>query len=486
MRYERRMQAVIVLLLTILVAPRCISASETADAISLAAGGASLTHAALSFIVPNPVTPVTSFIYGCVGFGATIYGFVTDPPPLGAPVISQVVAGPATDFNHATGEYEASGAPLTEAPAGRVVSLQGTNFSFVQRENVVLFNGKAVPTSILASNTLVSTLVPRVEGPLPAVVQLQIVVNGVPSAPVSFTILPPPSTGGPSTETWMGQAKTLSQRTRDFDWEALMDIEAPDLTASERAMALFGAQQMVRGSQRTLLRLTQFESRLAQDPALRTLADAVMGINPEIQALTLAALNALGTPTGPPSIAISDTQPPTISLTATRTGPPMEIDSTVQDTGTGLSEVSVLRAENVTVDIPPFTPGTTGPVVVTATKVDPAKPARVDLLCMDNSCNDATGDPIVNLTLRERGKPVEEVFSGIPQEEGKVTLVNGNPGVTNLLVTVNQARFRVAALRGNETRTLDVSQAMIEGERNTITLTASGKPGGEVTVLIHD
>jgi subtilisin-like proprotein convertase family protein len=44
---------------------------------------------------------------------------------------------------------------------------------------------------------------------------------------------------------------------------------------------------------------------------------------------------------------------------------------TVQDTGTGLATIRVTAAENVNVTVPTFTPGTTAPVVVTGTLIDP-------------------------------------------------------------------------------------------------------------------
>lgn len=484
MKQERRIKAIVALLVFTLTATPAW-ASETASAVSFGATSAGLTHATISLVFPNPVSTVAGFIYACISLGAAAYDQVTDPPPFGAPVINQVVTGPATDFDRAAGEFIASGTPLTSAPVGRIVSIKGSNFSFVQRENVVLFNGRVAPTSPLASNTLISTVVPPVQGPLPAVVNLQVIVNGVPSAPVGFTVLPLP-TGGPSAEAWIAQAKSLSQRTRDFDWVGLLDIEAPDLSQAEREVALAGAKRMVRGAERSLVRLAQIEERLARDPNFNSAVKAVLGVNPEVQSLASDALELLGTPQGPPSITTSDLQPPSIKLTASRPGPPAQVDITVQDTGTGLSDIGILHAENVTVSIPQFPFGTTSSVVTTATKVDSSKTSRVELISLDEDCNESTGDPIITLVLREKGKPVEALFTNLPKEEGRVTIANGHPGVTNLLVTVNGARFRTAGLQDNETMTIDVSTAMVEGGHNNISLTASGRPGGSATVVIHD
>ena len=93
---------------------------------------------------------------------------------------------------------------------------------------------------------------------------------------------------------------------------------------------------------------------------------------------------------------------------------------------------------------------------------------------------------MITLVVRERGRPATATFSGLPRAESKVQVLNGTPGIRNLLVTVNGVRFRLAGLRDGEERSLDVSSAMRPGDGNVIALAAEGKPGGSATVVIHD
>ncbi len=78
--------------------------------------------------------------------------------------------------------------------------------------------------------------------------------------------------------------------------------------------------------------------------------------------------------TAPLSVVLPDTTAPACAVTARRAGPPKQLDLTAQDTGSGLASITVISISNGTVNVPPFTPGTTSPVVVTATKTDQTKP----------------------------------------------------------------------------------------------------------------
>lgn len=94
---------------------------------------------------------------------------------------------------------------------------------------------------------------------------------------------------------------------------------------------------------------------------------------------------------------------------------------------------------------------------------------------------------VVNVEIsRDTGKPVAHTFTGIPNAKSKVTVYNGNPGITNVALTVNEKRLEMAGLKDGEERTIDVSSAMVAGNNNTIILESRGKPGGNAVVLIHD
>ncbi|MGH2935416.1 MAG: hypothetical protein ACRDL2_13015 [Gaiellaceae bacterium] len=90
----------------------------------------------------------------------------------------------------------------------------------------------------------------------------------------------------------------------------------------------------------------------------------------------------------------TDTTAPACMLTATVTGPPKQIQVTVQDTGSGLATVTVTTSANATTVVPPFTPGSTDPLVVTSTKVNPTTSSSLALTVKDVAGNTTHCDPV--------------------------------------------------------------------------------------------
>ncbi len=84
---------------------------------------------------------------------------------------------------------------------------------------------------------------------------------------------------------------------------------------------------------------------------------------------------------------VPDNTPPTCAVSAVRAGPPKQLDLTAQDTGGGIATITVVSVSNGTVSVPEFTPGTTSPVVITATKTDQSKPTvfNVDVTDVDGN-----------------------------------------------------------------------------------------------------
>jgi len=64
-------------------------------------------------------------------------------------------------------------------------------------------------------------------------------------------------------------------------------------------------------------------------------------------------------------------------------GPPAQLEITFQARH-GLVEILVTRSENADTVVPPFIPGTTEPLVVTATKIDQSQPARMAIRTTDS------------------------------------------------------------------------------------------------------
>ncbi len=151
----------------------------------------------------------------------------------------------------------------------------------------------------------------------------------------------------------------------------------------------------------------------------------------------------------------------------------------------GLQSVEPIIAENVSLSGLPIMVGTTNPVQVLATKVDPSIRSRIELRACDPvQC--LLCDPVLTLTTRDTGKPVREVIADLPEAESKVTVRNGTPGLRNLLIEVNGESFKINGLKDGAELTIDVASAMLPGEVNFISLTGRGNPGGQAAVMIHD
>jgi hypothetical protein len=73
-------------------------------------------------------------------------------------------------------------------------------------------------------------------------------------------------------------------------------------------------------------------------------------------------------------------------------GPPTQDELTIQDTDSGLASIVVTQSDNADTPVPPFTVGTTDPVVVTSTKIDQSRPAHVTLVVTDVAGNVTTCD----------------------------------------------------------------------------------------------
>jgi hypothetical protein len=84
---------------------------------------------------------------------------------------------------------------------------------------------------------------------------------------------------------------------------------------------------------------------------------------------------------------LEDNTPPTCNVTSIIPGPPSEVEFTVQDVQSGLKEIIVVSENNVDVNVPNFTQGTTAPVPVTATQIESALEFNFALECVDMQDN---------------------------------------------------------------------------------------------------
>ncbi|MGE3109965.1 MAG: IPT/TIG domain-containing protein [Phycisphaerales bacterium] len=269
-------------------------ASQTASVISLSTGAIGLWHGVISLAAPNPVTPITGLIYGAISVGAGVYDQCVDPPPQGAPTIVSIHAGPPQDRTQDPYEFVLPGPPISSAPAGRILTVRGTNFSMVHGENRVFFDGVESVTGAMSTNQTLVTAIPLSNlGALPRQVSVVIQVGGVPSQPFVLNVQPPPSPGNAATRV-RAKLSQLSGLVGNFDWNGLIDIENPGITPEERQCALGGADDMVNGAGDSLDDLGGFQNLLDTNAGFRMAAEQSLAANPEIETLVDDALAGLG------------------------------------------------------------------------------------------------------------------------------------------------------------------------------------------------
>jgi hypothetical protein len=178
-----------------------------------------------------------------------------------------------------------------------------------------------------------------------------------------------------------------------------------------------------------------------------------------------------------------DDTPPVCELIEVNPGPPVTLKVFTQDTGSGLNQIIVLKSNNATVNIPSFTSGTNNPVIVTATKNIANRSSTVQLKVIDVAGNSTICDPVIEIKVRETGKPVSTSISGTADGD-EVIVINGEPGLKNLEIVVNGQKFSVTSLGDGEMTVIDVSSVVQYGSYATYELTAAGKPGASAQVVI--
>ncbi|HEV7518098.1 MAG TPA: hypothetical protein VGR07_17500, partial [Thermoanaerobaculia bacterium] len=198
-----------------------------------------------------------------------------------------------------------------------------------------------------------------------------------------------------------------------------------------------------------------------------------------------------------------DTTPPICVLNAVRNGPPTQIDIKVQDVGSGLASIVVTKSNNADTPVPPFTVGTNGSLIVTATKIDQSQRSQVELTVTDLAGNSTVCDPILALLVRQPGKQEIQNFADVPSEEHILTIYNSKPGLANIEVWVNvgsadsncigncednradNKKYKLN-LRDGQTATLDLGKSMKPGSKNTVSIRVNGRPGSSANMMLWD
>jgi hypothetical protein len=218
---------------------------------------------------------------------------------------------------------------------------------------------------------------------------------------------------------------------------------------------------------------------------------------------------------------------PTVTLATVIAGPPKQIVLSLQSPG-GLTAVFVNTppTTNATVPIIAVDNGSTQPMGVTATKIDQAAQAVVELTVIDLCGHTTVFDPVsatitipaskfrryaseFNFNHREVARfnasefnfnhgdvarfDAEAInfnhwekasFDGIGRTEGMVLLQNATPGVELLVISVNGSQFSTH-LSDGETKKIDISSALFHGA-NTVRVAVSGHPKSSVDLTIYD
>jgi len=266
--------------------------AEIANSVAYAASALAVTHGVLDSEVNNPVTGLTVILYDCLAREANQFVGAPEPPFEVPPVVRVVIAGPATGRSRQTYELTSQSSPLTEAPAGRVISLVGSQFSAVKEQNLVKIDGQPVQFSALSSGTLLTTAVPFIHHSFPAQVEVQVLVRGVPSRPVKLTIIRPPRVPeAPSilAKRLLQKQYLLASRIQAVPWEELAATGKP----TSRMQRLTAADKINQCARDLSVQLNAFDTKLNEDARFLEVHEIVLHVSPEVETLVDEALEKL-------------------------------------------------------------------------------------------------------------------------------------------------------------------------------------------------
>ncbi len=185
----------------------------------------------------------------------------------------------------------------------------------------------------------------------------------------------------------------------------------------------------------------------------------------------------------------ADTTPPACVLTAVGINSQTNqkyIQVRVQDTGSGLGQIQVTRASNMSVAVPTFQVGTTAPLTVVATRIVQTQSATLVLRVLDAAGNATTCDPVMtDLVVGADGRPALQPLADVSATDHYLLIQNDHQGLSSVEAIVNGYHFSVAGLTGDETRHADVASAL-RTSGNLVLLTGMGAPGASALVLFSD
>ena len=188
-----------------------------------------------------------------------------------------------------------------------------------------------------------------------------------------------------------------------------------------------------------------------------------------------------------------DFDPPSCVLDVINPGPPKSIEFVVQDVESGLRFIRTVQDFNVSVKVPRFAVGTTDPVRVVYTVVNPAQPFGFTLKTMDVSGNLISCDPIF-LTLmpdlRIFEYRVEPIYSDryfYVKNQGIERITVGLNGHAFTLSAIDQAdgSRNVFRMPLNGEMSIDIFRYLKE-DANTMTIAFDGPLGSRADLIVSD
>lgn len=182
--------------------------------------------------------------------------------------------------------------------------------------------------------------------------------------------------------------------------------------------------------------------------------------------------------TGVPS---ADTTPPAVSLTGIVNGPPKQAVFSVVDPGSGIFVINTVQT-NAEVMVGPYASSQETPATVTATKLNQAQTATIEIEASDLAGNVTIFDPVLTTVYGDAG-PVPDLLTGVPPIEDVVVVANGSPGLGRLDITVN-GRVVSVGLGAGEKRTINLG-AWMRGASNSIGFAGEGAAGAEAFVILQ-
>ena len=200
-----------------------------------------------------------------------------------------------------------------------------------------------------------------------------------------------------------------------------------------------------------------------------------------------ATATSTSTATLTPTPTPTSTAGPCIRPTVTKSvspGPPIVLSFTVQSATSGLASIVITYTYNASVVVPSFTYGTTAPVVVTGTQINPNRKVKVRLTAYSvGGCKLVFDPTALGLTTGSNGT-VSQTLKGVASTETQLTLANATPGLTSLDANVNGQDFLLQGLHDGQQVSVTIGSALKKrGNVVTLTGTAGGSGASAAVVL---